>query len=81
MRQIRHPLSGMIYELDDDGNIVVSRDGRSGVFTGNGVYLRGEVRTADPEVCRWIDSGNHPSPRLKSSRRYTLLTSKAGSES
>jgi hypothetical protein len=74
-------LSGAVYELDDDGNIVVSRDGSSGVFTGNGVWLSGDVRDADPELCRWIDSGKNPSPRLKSSRRFTALTSKVGNES
>ncbi len=77
MRQIRHPLSGACYELDEDGHIVVTRDGASGVFTGNGAWIRGAIRTADPELCRWIDSGNHPSPLLKSSRRYTAFTSKA----
>ena len=80
VRQIRHPLSGAVYELDEAGNIVVTRDGASGVFSGNGRWLHGEIRTADPELCRWMDSGNHPSPRLKSSRRYTSLTSKVGSE-
>jgi hypothetical protein len=77
VRQIRHPLSGAVYELDDDGHIVVTRNGAAGVFSGNGKWLHGEIRVADPELCRWIDSGNHPSPRLKASRRYIAQTSKA----
>ena len=81
MRQLRHPLSGAIYEIDDDGNVMVTRDGMVGRFTGNGAWLHGDLRHADPELCRWVKSGNHPSPRLKASRRYTALTSKlAGSE-
>jgi hypothetical protein len=59
MRQIRHPLSGAIYELDDEGQIVVSRDGVDGRFTAEGRWLSGAVRTADPELCRWIASGNY----------------------
>lgn len=76
MRQLRHPLSGAIYETDDEGNVMVTRAGMAGVFTGNGVWLKGELRHADPELCRWVKSGNHPSPRLKASRRYTALTSR-----
>ncbi len=82
MRQLRHPLSGAIYEVDEEGNVMVTRAGMVGVFTRNGEWLRGDLRHADPELCRWVSSGNHPSPRLRASRRYTALTSKLyGSES
>jgi hypothetical protein len=58
MRQLRHPLSGAIYELDEDGHVVVTaKDGRTGTFDRDGVSLGGELRTADPELCRWVEGG------------------------
>lgn len=81
MRQLKHPLSGAIYELDADGNVMVTRSGTVGLFTRDGEWLRGEIRHADPELCRWIKSGDTDNPRLKASRRYTALTSKLGSGS
>ncbi len=81
MRQLKHPLSGATYEEDGEGNIVVTRSGVVGVFNRNGEWVRGELRQADPELCRWIKSGDTPNPRLRASRRYTSLTSKLGKES
>ena len=57
MRQIRHPLSDAIYELDDGDVILVSKDGATGRFTPDGRWLGGDIRSADPELCRWIGSG------------------------
>jgi hypothetical protein len=59
MRQIRHPLSGAIYELDDDGGILVTKDASTGRFTTDGRWRGGDLRTADPELCRWIGSGTY----------------------
>lgn len=60
MRKIQHALSGAVYEWadDDDGPVLVTdRGGRQGRFDRNGNCLRGDVRHADPELCRWIASG------------------------
>lgn len=54
MRSIKHALSGATYDLRADGNIEVSKDGRSGVFTSTGTFISGEVRHADPHMCLWI---------------------------
>jgi hypothetical protein len=81
VHKLRHALSGAIYELDDEGRVLVTRDGTSGTFTGDGVWIAGDLRTADAEMCRWIRSGSNPSPRLKTSRRYIALTSRPGSTS
>jgi hypothetical protein len=54
MRTIKHPLSGALYDLIDDGIIEVSKDGLAGRFTSNGVWLDGEIRQADPHLCLWI---------------------------
>ena len=53
MREIRHPLSGAVYGLDGDLVRVDKSDG-VGWFDENGRWVRGEVRSADPELCRWI---------------------------
>ena len=76
MRGIRHALSGAIYEEGGDDTVLVSKGDVSGVFGRNGDWISGELRSADPEMCRWLTSGANPSPRLKSSRRFTALTSK-----
>ena len=53
MRDIRHPLSGAIYGLD--GELVrVEKESGVGWFDGHGRWQRGQVRSADPELCRWI---------------------------
>ena len=61
MRTIRHPLSGGMYDLQDDGTIrVVDRDGRVGVFDKTGTWLSGDVRQADPHLCLWIGGKELP---------------------
>jgi hypothetical protein len=59
MRKHRHALSGAIYEYADDGigPVLVSKDGSWGLFTADGVWVQGEIRWADPQMCRWIASG------------------------
>ena len=46
---------------------------RRGSFTGEGVWLAGEIRSADPELCRWIQSGNTANERLLANRRFSIL--------
>ena len=56
------------YELLENGNIRVSRQGREGIFTGEGVHLSGEVREADPQLCNWVSNVPNPDTQLSSSR-------------
>ena len=61
MRTIKHPLSGAVYDLTDDGTIrVVTRDGRTGLFDRNGTWMSGYVRQADPHLCLWIGGKELP---------------------
>ena len=54
MRTIRHPLSGALYDLTEDGTIKVDKAGVVGYFTHQGVWLHGELHQADPHLCLWI---------------------------
>ncbi len=54
MRVRRHPLSGAIYEVRDDGLVEVIQDGKVGVFTPEAVYVSGDVHHADPHLCGWL---------------------------
>ena len=54
MHTIRHPLSGATYDLTDAGTIVVGKNDISGEFTAHGVWISGELKQADPQLCLWI---------------------------
>ena len=64
MRKIQHALSRSDYEWapDDRGPVMVTeRDGREGRFDRDGRWVAGDIRSADPELCRWIASGGKTS--------------------
>ena len=65
MHQRRHPLSGAIYEVRDDGNLDVSLNGKTGVFTPDGDYVSGDVHHADPHLCGWLAGPNVPAHLAK----------------
>jgi len=49
-----HPFSGALYERDDSGNVLVTRDERRGLFHADGSWIEGEIFEADPQMCNWI---------------------------
>jgi hypothetical protein len=74
VRGIRHALSGALYEWaeDDIGPVqVTDTQGRQGRFDRDGRWLSGQLRVADPELCRWIESGGRdPGGAAARSRRF-----------
>jgi hypothetical protein len=54
--RLEHPFSGAIYSGLDDGRVEVSKDGRTGIFDMYGNWVSGQLRTADPELIRWVGS-------------------------
>jgi hypothetical protein len=74
MRKIQHALSRAIYEWapDDHGPVLVTdRSGRQGRFDRDGNWVAGDLRRADPELCRWIVSGGkHTGGPGSRSRRF-----------
>lgn len=74
MRKIQHALSRSVYEwaADDLGPVLVTdQDGREGRFDRDGRWVAGAIRSADPELCRWIVSGGRSAGGAASrSRRF-----------
>jgi hypothetical protein len=54
MTVLRHPLSGAVYTLRDDGLVDVENNGIKGVFRFDGRHQEGELRQADPHMLLWI---------------------------
>ena len=52
--KLRHALTGAIYTLQDDGNVRIEQDGKTGLFEPDGGYLRGEITFADKHFIGWI---------------------------
>jgi hypothetical protein len=74
VRKIRHALTRAVYEWADDGVgpvQVTDRHGCRGHFDRDGRWVSGELRSADPELCRWIASGGEkPGGAAARSRRF-----------
>ncbi|MEM6709340.1 MAG: hypothetical protein AAF648_11190 [Pseudomonadota bacterium] len=61
MPSITHPFdTDTLYQVTEDGTIRVSNGNSVGIFTREGVYLSGDLRFADPQLCVWV--GNNPDP-------------------
>ena len=52
--KLRHPLSGAIYALQDDGLVRVEDGGKTGLFHADGRWKSGEIRHADPQLIGWV---------------------------
>jgi hypothetical protein len=64
-----HPFdTDTTYELLDDGNVRVSRAGKAGIFTGEGIHVSGDIREADPQVCNWVNNVPNPDTQQSVSR-------------
>ena len=75
MRTIRHPISGATYDLTDDGDIIVALDGKSGRFTKEGVWIEGEIRSADAHLCGWIGGREMPSRHRQAAESFNAMES------
>ena len=59
--RVRHPLNGDVYELQDDGTIVLTdRKGRTGRFDVEANWLEGAITVANPHLCNWIGGPQLP---------------------
>lgn len=70
--KLRHPISLAIYTRCDNRTVSVEcRDGRQGVFHADGVWIRGELREADPQFLGFVAGPVRPSKRDLAADRAT----------
>ncbi len=67
MASLYHPFdTDHLYELTEDDNILVTTGETNGLFTNQGIYISGELKQADPQICVWV--GNNPDPATQLSK-------------
>lgn len=67
MASLYHPFAtDHLYELTEDDNILVTTGETNGLFTTQGIYISGELKQADPQICVWV--GNNPDPATQLSK-------------
>jgi hypothetical protein len=54
MPTLKHPLSGAIYTVKDNGLVEVDNNGLKGLFHFDGRHHSGELRHADPHMLLWL---------------------------
>jgi NAD(P)-dependent dehydrogenase (short-subunit alcohol dehydrogenase family) len=52
--KLRHPQSGALYVLQDDGLVRVEQGDAVGWFRSDGSYVSGDLRCADPHFASWV---------------------------
>ena len=60
MPKLKHPLTGAIYSLLEDGLIEVNDNGKVGFFHKDGRYERGELKDADLHILGWLGGTQTP---------------------
>jgi hypothetical protein len=54
MPALKHPITGALYTLRDDGLVDVDNNGLRGVFYFDGRHHSGALRYADPHMLLWL---------------------------
>lgn len=54
MPALKHPITGAIYTLRDDGLVDVDNNGLRGVFYNDGRHHSGALTYADPHMLVWL---------------------------
>ena len=63
---IKHPFGGALYELQEDGTVLITDGDKQGLFKRDGRWISGELREADPQMCVWITNQPPPPEELDS---------------
>jgi len=75
MRQLRHPLSGSVYEVEDALVRVTRQNGQSGLFNPDGTWVSGDKFSPDPHVCLWVGG-----PQLPSRHQVAMQSKETGED-
>ncbi len=57
---IRHAFGDVAYSLTDEGLVLVDDGTHKGLFDSRGVWVSGELRQADPQMCVWVTNQHQP---------------------
>jgi hypothetical protein len=57
--RLEHPLSGTVYTSLGDGRVEVVKGDARGLFDMQGDWVSGDLRIADPEMCRWVGTAGY----------------------
>lgn len=60
---LKHPLTGGIFEVMEDGLVRVEEKGRSGLFHPDGRWHSGELHHADPHLILWLGGPQVEAPK------------------
>ena len=69
---IRHAFGNVAYSLTDDGMVAVDDGNQQGLFTGEGIWVSGDLREADPQMCVWVSNQHDPSEVIDPKRQGTV---------
>ena len=53
---LRHPYTAQTYELAGENRVRVKDGNKSGLFDRDGTWLEGDLKSADPMLCRFLAS-------------------------
>jgi len=51
---IRHAFTNALYELTEDGQVLVTDGDQQGLFWPDGRWISGELKEADPHLAGWV---------------------------
>ena len=80
MRTRRHPLSGALYDVQDDGTVRVEQNGAVGWFTADGEWIRGDLHHVDPHLCLWLAGPQIPAGLAANPKDIRTLTARVPQE-
>ena len=69
---IRHAFGNVAYSLTEDWLVRVNDGEKEGLFTSEGVWVSGELREADPQMCVWVSNQHEPSEVIDPKRQGTV---------
>ncbi len=77
-RSTRHPFGGALYELQPDGNVVITDGDRQGLFGPDGQWISGELRESDPQLCVWVANNPELAQAAESDSHLAQPTTRKG---
>ncbi len=58
---IRHAFGDVAYQLTEEKLVHVNDGSHEGLFTGEGIWVSGDLRECDPQMCVWVSNQHETS--------------------